>query len=46
MRFTLAWLGFVTTEREPVEPIATVVEEFGGRRGCEALCSWLKGANL
>jgi hypothetical protein len=46
MRFTLAWLEFVTTEKEPAEAIATIVEEFGGERGCTALCEWLNGANL
>jgi hypothetical protein len=46
MRFTVAWLDFVTTETEPAEAIATIVAEFGGPRGCAALCEWLKGANL
>jgi hypothetical protein len=46
MRFTLAWLDFVTTEREPADAIATIVAEFGGRRACESLNEWLRAANV
>jgi hypothetical protein len=46
MRFTLAWLDFVTNERAPAEAVTTVLAEFGGRRGCESLYEWLMSANL
>jgi hypothetical protein len=46
MRFTLAWLDFVTNEREPADAVAAVLAEFGGRRGCESLYQWLMSANL
>jgi hypothetical protein len=46
MRFTMAWLDFVTTETEPADAIATIVAEFGGRRGCASLHEWLYSANL
>ena len=49
MRFTVAWLDFVTTEAEPAGAIATIVTEFGGRGGrsaCLSLLEWLRAANL
>jgi hypothetical protein len=46
MRFTLAWLNFVTNEREPAEAVNTILSEFGGRRGCESLAEWLRSANM
>jgi hypothetical protein len=42
MRFTIAWLNFVTRETEPAADIATIVAEFGGERGCVMLRDWLK----
>jgi hypothetical protein len=46
MRFTLAWLNFVTKEREPAEPIARIVKEFGGMSSCVNLLEYLTCSNL
>ena len=46
MRFTLAWLNFVTKEREPAEPIVKIVREFGGLASCVNLLEYLTGSNL
>ncbi|GGF21736.1 hypothetical protein GCM10011611_29760 [Aliidongia dinghuensis] len=42
MRFTIAWLNFVTRESEPAAPITTIVTEFGGTQACVTLRDWLK----
>ena len=42
MRFTVAWLNFVTRESEPAASITPIIKEFGGPRGCVMLRDWLK----
>jgi hypothetical protein len=46
MRFTLAWLNFVTKERDPAEPIVKIVKEFGGMASCVNLLDYLTCSNL
>lgn len=46
MRFTLAWLAFVTANKEPRREIEAIVQEFGGDRAVRNLYAWLKASNL
>ena len=46
MRFTLAWLNFVTKEKEPAAAVATIVKEFGGMSACVNLLEFLTCSNL
>jgi hypothetical protein len=46
MRFTLAWLDYVTSNAEPKKAVDVIVAEFGGAKGCDRLYEWLKSSNL
>lgn len=46
MRFTLAWLDFVSSEKEPSKAIALVHAEFGGAKACDSLYEFIKSSNL
>ncbi|MFY9510184.1 MAG: hypothetical protein WAQ05_04345, partial [Rubrivivax sp.] len=46
MRFTLAWLAFVTANKEPRKEIEAIVKEFGGDKAVRNLYAWLKASNL
>jgi len=46
MRFTLAWLAYVTSNAEPRKEVEAIVKEFGGAKGVRNLYSFLKSSNL